>query len=107
MRQNPHVRICGGPGSATTLVYPTHRRYHESLNNLTPADVYFGRGHTIPLDREGSNERPSSTGVCNIATPLPNIINQVSQSLRYFRPHPVSNHLTTDRDATRRSRVAA
>ena len=20
---NPHVRICGGPGSATTLVYPT------------------------------------------------------------------------------------
>ena len=25
MRQNPHVRICGGPGSATTLVYPTER----------------------------------------------------------------------------------
>ena len=25
MRQNPHVRICGGPGSATTLVYPTTR----------------------------------------------------------------------------------
>ena len=23
MRKNPHVRICGGPGSATTLVYPT------------------------------------------------------------------------------------
>ena len=26
MRQNPHVRICGGPGSATTLVYPTTDR---------------------------------------------------------------------------------
>ena len=26
MRQNPHVRICGGPGSATTLVYPTAKR---------------------------------------------------------------------------------
>ena len=26
MRQNPYVRICGGPGSATTLVYPTPRR---------------------------------------------------------------------------------
>jgi transposase InsO family protein len=29
-----------------------HRRYHESLDNLTPADVYFGRGHTILLERE-------------------------------------------------------
>jgi transposase InsO family protein len=29
-----------------------HRRSHESLRNLTPADVYFGRGQTILLDRE-------------------------------------------------------
>ncbi|MGB8332523.1 MAG: IS3 family transposase [Polyangiales bacterium] len=29
-----------------------HRRYHESLSNLTPADVYFGRGNTILLQRE-------------------------------------------------------
>ena len=29
-----------------------HRRYHESLNNLTPADVYFGRGQIILLERE-------------------------------------------------------
>jgi putative transposase len=29
-----------------------HRRYHESLNNLTPADVYFGRGQTILLERK-------------------------------------------------------
>ena len=29
-----------------------HRRYHESLQNLTPADVYFGRGQTILLERE-------------------------------------------------------
>jgi transposase InsO family protein len=29
-----------------------HRRYHESLNNLTPADIYFGRGQTILLERE-------------------------------------------------------
>ena len=29
-----------------------HQRYHESLKNLTPADVYSGRGQTILLERE-------------------------------------------------------
>ena len=24
-----------------------HRRYHESLDNLTPSDVYFRRGQNI------------------------------------------------------------
>ena len=31
MRKNPHVRICGGLGSATTLVYPTEDHPRSSL----------------------------------------------------------------------------
>ena len=31
MRQNPHVRICGRPGSATTLVYPTAARQADMV----------------------------------------------------------------------------
>ena len=30
-----------------------HQRYHESLNNVTPADAYFGRAQAIIQQREG------------------------------------------------------
>ena len=29
-----------------------HRRYHESLSNLTPADAYFGRAEMIIRQRQ-------------------------------------------------------
>ena len=31
----------------TFVVHYNHHRYHQSLANLTPADVYFGREHAI------------------------------------------------------------
>ena len=37
--------------------YYNHRRYHESLQNLTPADVYFGRSEQILLRRKRIKER--------------------------------------------------
>jgi putative transposase len=40
------------PQIAHFVDHYNHCHYHESLQNLTPADVYFGRGQTILLERE-------------------------------------------------------
>jgi len=39
------------------IEYYNHCRYHESLSNVTPADVYFGRHHDILSERRKTKEK--------------------------------------------------
>jgi putative transposase len=41
----------------TFVEHYKHQRYHESLNNLTLADVYFGRDQAILLERQRIKRR--------------------------------------------------
>lgn len=46
---------------ANFIGHYNHLRYHESVANLIPADVYFGRGPTILLERERIKHRTIKT----------------------------------------------
>ncbi len=50
--------------------YYNYQRYHESLQNLTPAEVYFGNGHKKLKQRKLTknrtlNERKNSSKKIN------------------------------------------
>jgi transposase InsO family protein len=67
---------------AAFVEHYNHARAHESLGNLTPADVYFGRSERSCVTARGSSARPSSIAACAITRGLPNVSTQVDQSLR-------------------------
>ena len=48
---------------AAFVEHYNHGRYHESLDNLTPADVYFGRGQRVLNARRKIKKRPSQNAV--------------------------------------------
>jgi hypothetical protein len=60
-----------------------HLRYHESIANLTPADVYFGRRQTILIKKERINRQTIGSRRLLRCPQAHNITNQTSQRL-YF-----------------------
>jgi putative transposase len=58
-----------------------HRRYHESLGNLTPATSTSDAARPSSSNEKGSNDRQSPADACCIVSKPRSIINQTSQSL--------------------------
>jgi hypothetical protein len=57
------------------------QRFHESLNNVTPADVYFGRDKAILKQRERIKRRHSKRDACIADSTPHNQTNQMSRTL--------------------------
>src|SRR5215467_1608803 len=81
-----------------------HRRYHESIGNLAPADSTSGAAPPSWQNEKGSNDRPSPTVVCNTSCRPPDLTQPMRQSLPYFASPVVSKTLTTDSCDNMRSR---
>jgi putative transposase len=73
-----------------------HQRYHESLSNLTPVDVYHGRGQTILNKRERIKRQTIQNRRLQHAANAAQSQNLTSQILSSKTPTKVSNHSTTD-----------
>ena len=83
IRQENYFLLGDLEGWIEAFVQPyNHHSYHESLDNVTPADAYFGRTQTVINSAKGSSYRPSNIDACSTASSPPNIKPQTRPTLR-------------------------
>ncbi len=77
--------------------YYTNQRYHESLSNVTPADVYFGRDKAILRERKRIKTQTIRHCRLQRQKQVAYSITQTSQSLQCSNRSHVPFYMTTDR----------
>jgi hypothetical protein len=81
---------------AAFVEHYNHARAHESLSNLTPADVYFGRGEAIsPSGKRIKRQTLARRRLQHHAQP-PNLKPRWTRPSASRNTSAVSNRLTTD-----------
>lgn len=80
---NGHSCSAGQPGDCTeaSVTHCNHQRYHESLDNVTPADTCFGRAPAIINQRERI-KRETIVGACSTPSSPPNMTPGTRPALR-------------------------
>ncbi len=81
---------------AAFIEHYNHHRYHESISNLTPADVYLARADAILERRKEIKARTIQKRRWLHRQTAAWIEARTSQTLRTGSGHRVPFHLTTD-----------
>ena len=84
---------------ADFISYYSHVRYHESIANLTPTDVYFGGAQTIFKTRERIKHQTLKSDACITASKPLKMKPKMRQILRSIRQQEVHIYLTTDKSS--------